>query len=135
MVLDDENPWDGVLSATMFALSATVHTTTRFTPTQLVFRRDAMLNTRHEADWKIIKDRKQWLINRGNERENKNRKDHTYRVGDKVLLKNEWKTKFNHDACKGPYTITAVRDYGTVRARKGRVTDTYNLRNIILYKE
>mgnify|MGYP000473878471 FL=1 len=124
MVLDDENPWDGVLSATMFALRATVHTTTRFTPTQLVFGRDAILNTRHEADWKIIKDRKQRLINRGNERENKNRKDHTYRVGDKVLLKNEWKTKFNQDAYKGPYTITAVRDNGTVRARKGRVTDS-----------
>ena len=50
MVLDDENPWDGVLSATMFALRATVHTTTRFTPTQLVFGRDAILNTRHEAE-------------------------------------------------------------------------------------
>ena len=90
IVLDDKNPWDGVLSATMFALRATVHTTTtRFTPTQLVFGRDAILNTRHEADWKIIKDRKQRLINRGNEWENKNRKDHTYRVGDKILLKNE----------------------------------------------
>ena len=135
MVLDDENPWDGVLSATMFALRATVHTTTRFTPTQLVFGRDAILNTRHEANWQIIKDRKQRLINRGNERENKNRKDHTYQVGDKVLLKNEWKTKFNQDAYKGPYMITAVRNNGTVRARKGRVTDTYNLRNIIPYKE
>ena len=78
MVLDDENPWDGVLSATMFALHAMVHTTTRFTPTQLVFGRDAILNTRHEADWKIIRDCKQRLINRGNERENKNREDHTY---------------------------------------------------------
>ena len=135
MVLDDENPWDGVLSATMFALRATVHTTTRFTPTQLVFGRDAILNTRHEANWQIIKDRKQRLINRGNERENKNRKDHTYQVGDKVLLKNEWKTKFNQDAYNGPYMITAVRNNGTVRARKGRVTDTYNLRNIIPYKE
>ena len=89
------------------------------------------MNTRQ----KIVKDRKQRLINRCNERENKNRKDHTYRVGDKILLKNEWKTKFNQDAYKGPCTITAVRDNGTVRVRKGRVTDTYNLRNIIPYKE
>jgi len=28
MVLDDVNPWDGILAATMFALRATVHTTT-----------------------------------------------------------------------------------------------------------
>ena len=81
----------------MFALRATVHTTTRFTPTQLVFGRDAILNTRHEANWKIIKERKQKLINRGNERENKNRMAHTYKIGDKVLLKNEGKTKFNQD--------------------------------------
>ena len=42
--------------------------------------------------------------------------------------------KFNQDAYLGPYTITAVRDNGTVRARKGKVTDTYNLRNIKPYK-
>ena len=59
MNLDDENPWDGILAPTMFALRTNVHTTTRFTPTQLVFGRDAILNTRHEANWKIIKERKQ----------------------------------------------------------------------------
>ena len=32
MVLDDENPWDGILSSAMFALQATVHTTTQYTP-------------------------------------------------------------------------------------------------------
>ena len=108
----------------------------KFTLTQLVFGRDAILNTRHEADCKIIEDRKQRLINRGNEQENKNRKDHTYRVDDKILLKNEWKTKFNQDAYhKGVYTITAVRDNWTVRARKGRDTDTYNLCSMIPSKE
>ena len=34
MVLDDDNPWDGILAATMFALRSTVHTTTQHTPTQ-----------------------------------------------------------------------------------------------------
>ena len=29
MVLDDKNPWDGILASTMFALRATVHTTTQ----------------------------------------------------------------------------------------------------------
>jgi transposase InsO family protein len=135
MVLDDENPWDGILASTMFALRATVHTTTQFTPTQLVFGRDAILNTRHEANWHLIKERKQKLINRGNERENRKRKEHTYKVGDKVLLKNEWKTKFNQDSFKGPYVITDVRNNGTVRATRGRITDTYNLRNIKPYRK
>ena len=135
MVLDDDNPWDGILSATMFALRATVHTTSQYTPVQLVFGRDSVLNIRHEANWKLIKERKQKLINRGNERENKNRVLHEYKVGDKVLLKNALKTKFNQDAYIGPYTITAVRNNGTVRARKGNVTDAFNLRNITPFKE
>jgi len=34
-----DNPWDGILSATMFALRATYHTTLPATPIQLVFGR------------------------------------------------------------------------------------------------
>ena len=135
MVLDDENPWDGILASTMFSLRATVHTTTQHTPTQLVFNRDSILNVPIEANWKLIKQRKQALINKGNERENKLRKDHTYNIGDKVLLKNAWPTKFNQDAFLGPYVITAVRNNGTVRARKGRLTDTYNIRNLVPFRE
>ena len=43
MVLDDENPWDGILASTMFALHATVHTTTQHTLAQLVFTRDSIM--------------------------------------------------------------------------------------------
>ena len=32
MDLDNENPWKGVLSSTMFAIRSTVHTTTQHTP-------------------------------------------------------------------------------------------------------
>ena len=31
MVLDDKNPWNSILTSTMFALRATVHTTTQYT--------------------------------------------------------------------------------------------------------
>ena len=135
MVLDDDNPWDGILASTMFALRATVHTTTQYTPAQLVFGRDSILNRRHDVDWEVVKKRKQDLINKGNARENKKRKTHEYKTGDKVLLRNAWKTKFNQNAYLGPYVITAVRDNGTVRAHKGRITDTFNIRNLTPYKE
>ena len=62
MVLDDENPWDGILASTMFALRVTVHTATQYTPEQLVFGQDSILNTRHEENWQIIKKRKQEII-------------------------------------------------------------------------
>ena len=58
-----------------------------------------------------------------------------YHTGDKVLLKNVLKTKLSQDAYIGPHTVTEVRNNGTVHARKGNVTDTYNLRNITPFKE
>ena len=56
--LDKEDPWSGILGAVMFATRATVHSTNRATPMQLVFGRDAILNVKHEADWTYIKKQK-----------------------------------------------------------------------------
>ena len=44
MDLDNENPWEGILPSTMFAIRSTVHTTTQHTPSQLVFGWDAILD-------------------------------------------------------------------------------------------
>ena len=44
MNLDNENPWEGVISSTLFAIRSMVHTTTQHTPPQMVFGRDAILN-------------------------------------------------------------------------------------------
>ena len=117
MILDDENPSDKILASTMLALCATVHTMTQHIPAQLVFGRDSILNTGQETNWQLIKKRKQDLINKGNQQENHNQKEHTYNKGNKVLLNNTWKTKFNQDVHLGPYTITAVRNNGAVTAR------------------
>ena len=48
--LDKDDPVGGILAATMFATHATVHTTLQATPAQLVFGRDAILNTTFEAN-------------------------------------------------------------------------------------
>ena len=55
MDLDDENPWEGILSSTMFAIQSKVHTTTQHTPSQFVFGRDTILNINQEANWQLIK--------------------------------------------------------------------------------
>ena len=77
-------PWEGIFSSTMFAIRSTVHTTTQHTPSQLVFGRDAILNINQEANWQLIKQRKQVLINKGNQKENHSRQSHMYCTGDKV---------------------------------------------------
>ena len=59
--IDLQDPFSGVLSAVGFAICATVHTTTRATPSQLVFNRDAIHNINFKADWNNIKNCKQQL--------------------------------------------------------------------------
>ena len=53
-----QDSWEGILSAAMFALRSTYHTTTQATPMQLVFGRDAILNLKFKADWNYIKQKK-----------------------------------------------------------------------------
>jgi hypothetical protein len=128
--LDEENPWGGILAATMFAVRATYHTTTQATPTQLGFGHDSILNTKFEANWAFIQERKQNVIDRNNTKDNASRIIHHYQVNDKVLYKNVMDSEFSEDPWKGPYTITKVNDNGTVKLIMGKVTDTVNIRNI-----
>ena len=130
--------WDGILSAAMFALRATYHTTLQATPMQLVFGRDAILNTKFEANWNLIKERKQKLIKQNNERENKNRIEHQYKEGDKVLydtMKGTIKPKFGQNPYEGPYVIRKVNDNGTILLQMGPVLETVNIRLIKPFKE
>ena len=50
--MEEEDPWSGLLAATMFAIRSMVHITTQHTPMQLVLGRDAFLNIAHDANWR-----------------------------------------------------------------------------------
>ena len=117
----------------MFAIRATYHTTTQATPAQLVFGRDAILNTRFIADWKMIRQRKQNLIKKNNKRENLKRFPYDYKEGDLVLCKSAMTGKYSNDPYDGPHEIVRVNDNGTVRLRMGAVTDTVNIRQLHPY--
>ena len=56
-------------------------------------------------------------------------------MADKVLVKGDRSTKYGDYAYKGPYKIVQVNNNGTVRIKKGSVTDVYNIRNIKPYNE
>ena len=135
MDLDNEMPWEEILLSTMFAIRSTVHTTKQHTPSHLLYGWDAIHNIDQEANWQLMKQRKQALINKDNQKENRQRQSHMCCTGDKILLKNACKSKFNQDTYIGPYTEPEVRNNGRVCACRGNVTDTYNLRNITAFKE
>ena len=126
MDLGNENSWEGILSSTIFFIQSTVHTTTQYTPSQLAFGGDAILSINQEANWQSIEQCKQALLNEGNQKEYCHRQYHVYHTGDKVLLKNAWKTKSKQDAYIGPYTANRVQNNGTVCVCKGNIIDTYN---------
>jgi hypothetical protein len=65
--VNEDDPWSGILAATMFATRATYHTVTQAMPAQIVFGRDAILNIKFDANWKTIRDRKQRAINSNNQ--------------------------------------------------------------------
>ena len=46
----NNDPWSGILSATMFAVRTTYHTILQASTIQLVFGRDAILNIKRVAD-------------------------------------------------------------------------------------
>jgi transposase InsO family protein len=133
--LDKDFRWLGILSAVRQAIASTVHTTTRATPSQLVFGRDALLNVSFVADWQYIKERKQKLILQNNKKENKTRRPHQYQVGDRVMIKEDPNRKHGADRYSGPFTLTQVNNNGTVKLSKvarrgGAVIETWNVRNI-----
>ena len=118
------------LAACMFATRATVHATLQATPAQLVFGRDASLNIPFKADWALIRERKQKLINENNERENKTRREHHCHVGDQVIVKNDPNLKHGANPYSKPVRVVEAHDNGTVRCKKGRKLDMINIRNM-----
>ena len=91
----NNNPWSGILAATMFAVCKMYHTTLQAFPMQLVFGQDAILNIKHVADWEHIWQHKQLQIIHNKKRENMRRNNHQYKVGDKILVKH--KKNSNHE--------------------------------------
>ena len=69
--LEEDNPFDYFLQSTAWAIRRTYHTTLQATPCQLVFGRDMIHNIAFRANWDQIQKRKQDIINKFNQKENK----------------------------------------------------------------
>jgi hypothetical protein len=77
-------------------------------------------------------EKKKKLIEKNNEAENAQRIPHTYNIGDKELIRRGAENKYEAPY-ESPYTITKVKDNGTVRLRVNDVEDTYNIRRLTPY--
>ena len=133
--IDEEDPWSGILSAVMFALRSTYHTTLEAIPMQLVFGRDEILPIFHQADWKYIKAKKQRLINMNNKRENAKRITHEYQINDKILLLRQKRNKHGEKEYDGPFTILDIHNNGSIKIQKSNYTDVVHKRQVIPYHD
>jgi hypothetical protein len=97
----ENGEWTGVLSAVRCAMRATLHTTMRATPMQLVYGRNAIHNIRFEADWQYIKARQQRVICRNKERENAQRTPHMYLLGQCVMTSQHQERKYGISKVQG----------------------------------
>ena len=91
-----------------------------------------MLSTRQIGNTSM-KERKKSL--RKTMRMKTSKKLHHYQVAEKVLVKGDRSSKFGDYAYNGPNEIVEVNNNGTVKIRKGSVTDVFNMINIKPYNE
>lgn len=128
--LDDDDPFEPYCTATAYAIRCTYHTTLGASPGQLVFGRDMMLPVRYNVDWYAITRRKQARINASNRRENKSRLNHSYQVGDWIIVQKPGIIRKLSVPQHGPYQVERVHeDNGTLTIRKSQyTTDRLNMR-------
>jgi hypothetical protein len=75
-------------------------------------------NIAFRANWDQIQKRKQDIVNKSNQKENKSRIPYEYKVGDQVILETSATLRKLSTPCTGPYPVTNVYKNGKIRIRK-----------------
>jgi len=97
----------------------------------MVYGRDMFIDATAEVDWEAIRKRKQDKIRKSNERENKNRKDHTYQEGDLILIKKPGLIRTLSLPYEGPFKVVKHSRNGSIKYEKSlNVYETVNVRRV-----
>ena len=129
-----DDPWSSLLASCAWAIRSTVHTVLGATPAQVVFGRDMLFDLSFKVDWDEIKGKRQKAISISNERENRKRTEHVYIVNDKVLLDRGVLQRKLLPKRDGPYDVVRVYSNGTLKIRKGFVTQRVSVRRCVPYR-
>ena len=104
-----------------------------YTPGQLIFSKDMIMQNTVIADWGKIKLLKSNAAIESNARENTSRLSHKYMVGDKVLIlinKDDVKSKMDQ-LTEGPFAIVKVYpSHGTVKIQRGAYQEMIHIRRL-----
>ncbi len=127
---------DIFLSDAAWALCSTHHTVLKASPGAAIFKRDMLFDISFIADWKKIGEHKQKLSDLNTAHENKGRIDYDYKVGQKILVRNEGRLcKAESRWQKDPWTITTVHTNGTITIERGNKEERLNIRRVNPFEE
>ena len=102
-------------------------------PGAAIFGRDMIFNVPFVADWTKIGEFRQAKTNQNTARENAQRADHDYAVGEQVLVRKDGILRKAETKWTGPYHITTVHTNGTIRIQQGALSERLNIRRVKPY--
>jgi len=116
-----------------WAIRCTHHTVLKTSPGAAIFGRDMLFDIPYIADWTKIGEYRQAQTDRNTARENAQRADYDYAVGNQVLVRKDGILRKAESQYTGPYTITTVHTNGTIRIQKGALSERINIRRVKPY--
>ena len=126
---------DAILASCQRALWATIHTTFGVTLGALVFHRDMLLPIPILADYNLIREKRQAIIDDNNRKQNLQRLTKDYQVGDQVLV-HVFNPRKDEARGIGPYEIVQVHVNGTVSIQRApQVIERINVCGIKPYRQ
>jgi hypothetical protein len=134
-IFDFIDPFGEILASVAWAVRASYNSTTDATPAQLVFGHDMMFNLKALINWTQLSLRKQAQVDKSNLRENRNRVDYDFQVGQQVYITKDGIHRELDDPMLGPSPITSVYTNGTVSIQRGHVNERINNRRLKLHFE
>ena len=138
-----KEPWQQQLHATLqsiaWAIRSTISTITDYSPAQLVFNKDMIMQMHINIDWEKLKRKRIIATKKNNLRENKNRIDHEYQIGEQILIVRKRSDRNTQQKLnlptEGPYCITKTFKNGTVEIDRKGYLERINIRRIKPYRQ
>ena len=126
---------DNALSTCMHASRCAVNAALQASPGSLIFNRDMLVDLPLTSNLLALQQLRQQGINKALLRDNAKRKEHTFKLNDKVWMQEPDPDKLQPRKA-GPFTIAQVHDNGTVKIQKTpSVVETVNIQKLTPYRE
>ena len=124
---------DSALARASHGIKSNIHTATGYTPGDLAFHRDMLLNIPLMIDFVAVRDRRRVTVNENLRRSNAKRSSYDFQPQQQVLKKRHEFGKLG-DRWDGPFNIKRVHTNGniTIQLRPG-VTERLNIRRVKPY--